>query len=77
MNGFCSYVMYHILQRQSLCNILKEFHNDTHLQIMQKSVYLWDSRGESGGVGCRGSSQDLSLNLLSVKLVVGNWLHVC
>ena len=51
MNGFCSYIMYHMFQRQSLCNISKEFHNYTHLQIMQKSVYLWDSGGESGGWG--------------------------
>ena len=60
-----------------ICSILKEYNNDTNLQIKQKSVFLWDSGGEGGGVGCKGSSQDLSLNLLSVKLVVGNWLHVC
>ena len=62
--------------RDNLCSILKEYYNDTNLQIVQKSVHLWDSGGEGGG-GDKGSSQDLSLNLLSVKLVVGNWLHVC
>ena len=34
-----------------ICSILKEYNNDTNLQIMQKSVYLWDSGGEGGGGG--------------------------
>ena len=40
--------------RDNLCSILKEYYNDTNLQIVQKSVHLWDSGGEGGG-GDKGS----------------------
>ena len=69
--------MYHMFQRQSLCNISKEFHNYTHLQIMQKSVYLWDSGGESGGGGVQGIiTRSFFESTVSVT-GRGNWLHVC
>ena len=38
--------------RDNLCSILKEYHNDTNLQIM--SVYLWDSGGEGRGGWVQG-----------------------
>ena len=62
--------------RDNLYSILKEYHNDTNLQIM--SVYLWDYGGEGRrGGGVQGIITRSFFESIVSETDRGNWLHVC